>query len=37
MKTYLIQTSYGLVTLDESFISFLVELWLAKGSALWMK
>lgn len=34
MKTYLIPTSYGLVPLDESFISLLVELWLAKGGVL---
>lgn len=31
MKTYLIQTSRGIVVLDESFISLLVELWLARG------
>lgn len=31
MKTYLIQTSRGIVALDESFISLLVEFWL-KGS-----
>lgn len=28
MKTYLIQTSRGIVALDENFISLLVELWL---------
>lgn len=31
MKQYLIQTSHGIVTLDESFIAYLFEYWLAKG------
>lgn len=34
MKTYLIPTSHGLVALDECIISWLVELWLAKGGKL---
>lgn len=28
MKKYLIQTSFGIVTLDESFIAYLFECWL---------
>lgn len=28
MKTYLIPTSRGIISLDESFISLLVEYWL---------
>ena len=37
MKKYLIPTSRGIVVLDECFISYLVELWLAKGGVLWTK
>lgn len=31
MNKYLIQTSFGIVTLDESFIAFLFERWLRGG------
>ena len=34
MKTYLIPTSYGLIPLDKSFISLLVEYWLNGGIVL---
>lgn len=34
MKIYLIQTSHGIVSLNESFIAMLFELWLAKGGIL---
>lgn len=35
MKTYLIQTSRGMVSLEENFIAFLVEMWLE--GRIWMK
>lgn len=34
MKIYLIPTSRGIVPLEESFISFLVEMWLIKGGVI---
>lgn len=34
MKTYLMPTSRGIITLDECFISLLVELWLNGGIVL---